>query len=111
MLSHVPPLCVDALAVKLVARVALTVRLCDAGAAPPAVALKFSEVGLSVIVVEGCAIAKLTPTVCVPRDVRREMVPLYVPAESLAGFTETVRFWFVFSEPTGEMLNQFAPSF
>jgi hypothetical protein len=32
-----------------------------------------------------------------------------VPAESLAGLTETVRFWFVFSDPEGEMLNQFAP--
>jgi hypothetical protein len=32
-----------------------------------------------------------------------------VPAESLAGLTETVRFWFVFSDPEGEMLSQFAP--
>jgi hypothetical protein len=67
---------VDALAVKLAARVALTVRFCVTGAAPPAVALKVSEVGLSVIVVAACATVKLTPTVCVPRDVPREMVPL-----------------------------------
>jgi hypothetical protein len=77
MLSQfAPPLWTDALAVKLVARVALTVRLCDAGAEPPAVAVKAKDVGLSVIVEGACATVRLTPTVCVPRDVRTEMVPL-----------------------------------
>jgi hypothetical protein len=107
MLSQfVPPLWTDALAVKLVVLAALTVRLCDAGAAPPTVALKVKDVGLSVIVEEACATVSRTPTVCVPRDVRREMVPLKVPAASPAGFTETVRVWFVFREPEGEMRSQ-----
>ena len=67
MLSQfVPPLCTDALTVKLVVRVALTVRLCAAGAAPPAVALKLNEVGLSVTAVVACATVRRTPTVCVP---------------------------------------------
>ena len=77
MLSQfVPPLWTDALAVKLVVRVAFTVRLCDAGAAPPTVALKVKDVGLSVIVAGACATVRLTPTVCLCSDLRREIVPL-----------------------------------
>ena len=77
MLSQfAPPLCTDALAVKLVARMALTVRLCDGGDAPPAVTVKAKDVGLRVTGVGAAATAKLTPAVCVPRDVRSEMVPL-----------------------------------
>ena len=68
--------------------------------------MKVKDVGLSVIVLGACATVRLTPTVCVPRDVRREMVPLKVPAASPEGFTETVRFWFVFREPEGEMRSQ-----
>ena len=89
------PLGTDALAVKLVVLPAVTERVCDAGAAPPAVALKVRDVGLSVIPVEACATVSLTPTVCLPRDVRKEIVPLWAPAASPAGFTETVRFWLV----------------
>ena len=77
MLSQfVPPLWTDALTVKLVALVAVTDKVCDAGAAPPTVALNAKEVGLSVTPVLARATTSLTPTVCVPRDVRSEIVPL-----------------------------------
>jgi hypothetical protein len=101
------------LAVKLVALAAVTESDCDAGATPPAVALKVRDVGLRVMPfpVEACATVNLTPTVCLPCDVRREIVPLYVPTASPAGFTETVRSWFVYSMAEGEeTLNQFALS-
>lgn len=100
------PLGTDALAVKLAPLVEITVRGCDAGAPPPAVALKFRDAGLSVNPVEACVTVSLTPTVCRPRDVRSEIVSLYVPAASPAGSTETVRSWLVYRVPEGEMLNQ-----
>ena len=77
MLSQfAPPPWTDALAVKLVALVALTARFCALGDAPPTVALKVREVGFSVTGAAAGATVRRTPTVCVPRDVRREMVPL-----------------------------------
>jgi hypothetical protein len=54
----------------------LRVRLCDGGAAPPEVTVNAKDVGVSVTVAGAAATAKLTPTVCVPRDVRNEIVPL-----------------------------------
>jgi hypothetical protein len=112
MLSQLgTPLGTDALAVKLVALPAVTERGCGAGAPPPAVALKFRDVGLRVTLVEASATVSFTPTVCLPRDVRREIVSLYVPAASPEGFTETVKSWLVYRVPEGEMLNQFALAF
>jgi hypothetical protein len=71
--QFVPPLCTEALAVKLVALPAVTERICDAGAALFNVPKKFSEVGLRVTPVEPCATVSLTPTVVSLRDVRREI--------------------------------------
>ena len=64
MLSQfVPPLWTDAPAVKLVVVVALTVRLCEAGAVPPTVALKAKDVGANVSVPAAGPPTSLTPYV------------------------------------------------
>lgn len=76
MLSQVgTPPGTDALAVKLVGLAAVTDRICGAGAVLFNVPLNTSDVGLSVIPLVACATASLTLTVCVPRNVRREIVP------------------------------------
>ena len=77
MCSQFVPLPVTA-AVKAVARLAVTDTVCEAGAAPPAVALNVREVGLTVTV--GRVTLSVTLTVWVLRfsscpDVR-EIVPL-----------------------------------
>jgi hypothetical protein len=76
MLSQLPPLCAEALAVKLVALVALTDKDCDAGAAPPAVALKVTEVGATVTVLEAAFTTSVTAAVRVPALETTETVPL-----------------------------------
>jgi hypothetical protein len=97
-------------AVKAVAEEALTVTDCEAGAEPPAVALKVSEVGLTVIAppVEAVTTSDIA-TVLVPERETMEMVPAYVPAARFCWFTLTVRVRLVVRLPVGEMVSQFLP--
>ena len=73
-----PPVAVDALAVKFVALVAVTDRDCAAGVAPFRVALKVSEVGLTVSVLPP-PLARLTTRVTAAVWVEPEAVIEMVP--------------------------------
>jgi hypothetical protein len=77
MLSQfAPPLWTDALAVKLVALVAVTDRVCEAGAAVFSVPLKVNEVGAKVRVPAAGFTTRVTDAVRVTLPETTEMVPL-----------------------------------
>ena len=67
--------------------------VCAAGFAPPCVALKFSDVGFSVIAGGPAVTVNITLTVCVVGlacGAVKVIVPLYVPTANVPGFAETV---------------------
>ena len=109
--QFVPPFCTDALAVKLVARVAVTDSVCGSGADWFSVPLKVSEVGLNENVLVPAATFSVTGTVLVVPFATSAIVPLYVPAARPDSDTEAVRFRFVVRAPEGEIESQFRPPF
>jgi len=74
-----PQLCSDAWAVAVVSYCAVTVTVCEAGAAPPATALNVKAEGLTVSSAVGTLMTfSVTGTVCVPEAATMEIVPLHV---------------------------------
>ena len=113
MLSHVvSPLVPVALALKAIRVAAETVSVCVAGAEPPAAALNVKEVGLTVNEdAVACVRASVTGMVVVCSWDVTEIDPLYVPALSEPGATDTVMVLLVYWVPVGEMLSQFTELF
>ena len=104
-------LCSDAWAVALVLLAAVTVRVCEAGAVPPAMALKVKAEGLSVSDPVTAAVTfKVTDTVCVPEAATMEIVPVHaVPATIPDWLTETAKLVFVelaVKLPVGDTVSQ-----
>src|SRR5450631_2446900 len=74
-----PQLCSEIWAVTLVSKAAVTVSVCDAGAAPPANALKVKAEGLTVRAAAGrLRTFRLTVTVSVMEAAMTVIVPLHV---------------------------------
>jgi hypothetical protein len=89
-------LCSDTWAVALVFDPAVTVSVCEAGAAPPATTLnaKAEELNVSPVVVE-LVTFRVTLAVCVTEAAVMDIVPLHVvPAASPDGLMETVKLVF-----------------
>jgi hypothetical protein len=88
--SHVPPLVVLAVAVKLTPVVVLpTDRLCEAGGVPPVWNPKARVLGVTVIV--GAVVTMIvTDTVTEPMEEDTAIEPMCVPADNPLGLTETV---------------------
>src|ERR1039457_6663544 len=89
-------LCSDTWAVALVLVCAVTVSVCEAGAAPPASALNVKAVELNVRTPDTKPVTfRVTFAVCVTEAAVKEIVPLHVvPAAIPDGLTETVKFVF-----------------
>jgi hypothetical protein len=107
-------LCSETAAVALVVICAVTPSACEAGVAPPAIALNVKEDELKVSTpVDMVDTFKVTGTVCVPAATAIEIVPLHVvPAVSPAGFTATVNTELVglaVKLPVGESVSQLLP--
>ncbi len=79
--QRTPPPDTAALAENGVGLPAVTERICDEGAEPPAVALNVNELGVTVIVLPLLVTVRVTGTVWVLEDVASRMDPWYVPAE------------------------------
>lgn len=104
--SHDPP---EATAVKDAFGVAAMLRLCAPGELPPTIAENDNDVGLT----ENACVVELTDRVTgideLPVLLLMLTVPLYVPAVSCAGRTDTVRVCGVLRLPLGEMESHVTP--
>jgi hypothetical protein len=101
-------------AVVFVLNCAVTVSVCEAGAAPPATALNAKVERLNVRVDAGTMITfRVTGTVCVPEVATIEIVPLHVvPVAIPDGLTETAKFVFdgpAMKLPVGVRVSQLLP--
>jgi len=109
--SQLPPLCVEGVAVNVVGVDAVTDRVWANGFAPPWVPVKVSVVGVTLKPPPAGAMLKVTATEWRAELVAMAIVPLYVPAASPDGFTETLRVRLVVSLPEGETESQGVPPF